>query len=359
MKVGASLAATALAVSAALAACGGDVRSGVACGGTKSLKASGSSAQANAMALFVTAYEKACRGHTLSYTATGSAAGISEFIRGQTDFGASDSLMDPRKGQLYKARVRCADNDVWYLPMVFAAIAITYNLPGVGSLVLDGPTAAMIFNGRITRWNAPQIAALNPGRALPAQPIAVLFRTDRSGVTENFQKYLDRASRGFWGMAPSMIFTGGVGNGSDGSEGMAAAAKATAGSISYNEWSFAREQGLSIARLQTSAGPDPVTLTAESVGKSVADVAIHDHGNSLVLDTASFYTPTQAGAYPIVAATYEIVCSKYPDGDDATAVKAFLAVALDQGQDTLAEEGYTPLPAALKARLKTAIDAIS
>jgi phosphate transport system substrate-binding protein len=311
------------------------------------------------MARFVIAYEKACRGHTLSYSATGSATGVSEFIRGQTDFGASDSIMDPRKGQLYKARVRCGDNDVWYLPMVFGAIAITYNLPGVDSLVLDGTTTAMIFNGTITTWNDRRIAALNPGRALPSQPIAVVFRSDQSGITENFQKYLDRASRGVWGMVPRKTFTGGVGRSADGSAGMAAAVKATAGSISYADWSFARVQDLSIARLHTPAGSDPVTLSAESVARAVAGVVIHGGDNSLLVDTEAFYTATPTGAYPIVQASYEIVCSKYPDSDVATAVRAFLTVALDQGQAGLAEEGFTPVPASLKPRLEAAIDAIS
>jgi phosphate transport system substrate-binding protein len=310
------------------------------------------------MALFVTAYEKACPGHTLSYTATGSAAGISEFISGQTDFGASDAPMNPRKGHVYRARVRCGDHDVWYLPMVFGAIAITYNLPGVDSLVLDGPTTAMIFNGTITRWNHPQIAALNPGRALPSQPIAVIFRSDLSGITESFQKYLATASRGVWGMAPSMTFAGGVGKGADGSTGIAAAVKATAGSISYNEWSSVRGHAPSIARLHTSAGPDPVTLSAESAEKSVAGVVVKGEGNSLLLDTQSLYTPTQTGAYPIVQATYEIVCSKYPDSDVATAVKAFLGVVLDQGQASLADDDV-PVPVSLKSKLESAIDAIS
>jgi phosphate transport system substrate-binding protein len=356
--MGTALVAAAVAIPLALAACerAGDIQSGVVCGGTKSLKASGSSAQANAMARFVTAYEQACPGHTLSYTATGSTAGISEFISGQTDFGASDSLLDPRKGQVYKARVRCADNDVWHLPMVFGAIAITYNLPGVDPLVLDGPTAA---NGTIKRWNAPQIAALNPGRTLPTQPITVIFRSDQSGLTENFQNYLDSASRGAWGMLPSKTFTGGVGKGARGSEEMAAAVKDTAGSISYNEWSFARGQDLPLARLLGSSAPDPVTLSAESIGKSLAGVVIKGHGNNLLLDTASFYTPTVSGAYPIVLVTYEIVCSKYADRDVATAVKAFLAVALDEGQDRLVDDGYAPVPNSLKPKVKTAIDAIS
>lgn len=64
------------------------------CGGKKTLKSSGSSAQANAMTRFINAYEKDCPGFTLNYTSSGSGAGVSEFLGGQTDFGGSDSPLD-------------------------------------------------------------------------------------------------------------------------------------------------------------------------------------------------------------------------------------------------------------------------
>jgi phosphate transport system substrate-binding protein len=329
------------------------------CGGKKALKASGSTAQANAVTRFVNAYETACSGYTLNYTSSGSGAGVSEFLGGQTDFGGSDSPLNAEKGEVEKAKARCGGSDAWNLPTVFGPIAVTYNLPGVDGVALDGPTLAKIFNGAITTWNAPGIAALNSGKTLPGDKINVVFRSDESGTTDNFQKYLDAASDGAWGKGAGKTFNGGVGEGAKGNEGTSAAIKNTAGSITYNEWSYAKKQGLQMADVITSAGPDPVKLSAESVGMSIDTVKIKGQGNDLVLDTSSFYKPSQAGAYPIVLPTYEIVCSKYPQGDVAPAVKAFLTAATTDGQKGLEEAGYIPIPDTFKAKLTEAINAIS
>ena len=358
---------------AALTACGSDNNaastgaggasgtgdSSIACGGKKSLKASGSSAQANAVTRFVTAYEAACPGFTLNYTSSGSGAGVKEFIGGQTDLGGTDSPLNADKGEIEKAKERCGGADAWNLPMVFGPIAITYNVPGVDALVLDGATAAKIFSGAVTSWDAPEIAALNPGKTLPAQPIVVIFRSDESGTTDNFQKYLTAASNGAWEKGAGKTFNGGTGEGAKGNEGTSAAITSTPGSVTYNEWSFAKNQGLSIAQIITSAGPDPVTLSVDSVGKSIAGVKIKGEGNDLVLDTSSFYEPTEVGAYPIVLGTYSVVCSKYPDAEVAPAVKAFLSVALGKGQEGLTDNGYIPVPDSFKSKLTAAINAIS
>lgn len=329
------------------------------CGGKEALKASGSSAQANAMTRFVNAYEKDCPGQTLNYTSSGSGAGVSEFLGGQTDFGGSDSPLNAEKGEYDKAKARCGGSDAWNLPAVFGPIAVTYNVEGVDGLVLDGPTLAKIFNGAVTTWDAPEIKALNDGAALPAQPINVIFRSDESGTTDNFQKYLDAASDGAWGKGAGKSFAGGVGEGAKGNEGTSAAIKATPGSITYNEWSFAKAQGLSVAKVVTSAGPEPVELNTDSAGKAIDAVKFKGEGNDLVLDTASFYKPTEAGSYPIMLATYEIVCSKYPDAEVATAVKAFMHSALGNGQAGLEENGYIPIPETFKKRLTEAVDAIN
>ena len=263
--------ASAVAI-AALTACGSDnnttsasssiagdgAGSAVDCGGKKALKGSGATAQANAMTRFVTAYEAACPGYTLNYTSSGSGAGVSEFVGGQTDIGGTDSPLNADKGEVEKARARCGGTDAWNLPMVFGPIAITYNVAGVDSLVLDGPTAAKIFSGAVSTWDAPEIAALNAGKSLPAEPIVVIFRSDESGTTDNFQKYLTAASDGAWEKGAGKTFNGATGEGAKGNEGTSAAIKSTPGSITYNEWSFAKNQGLSIADIITSAGPDPV-----------------------------------------------------------------------------------------------------
>ena len=114
-----------------------------------------------------------------------------------------------------------------------------------------------------------------------------------------------------------------------------------------------------MAKIITSAGPDPVAISADSVGKTIATAGIINQGNDLVLDTISFYRPKQPGAYPIVLATYEIVCSKYPDPQVGMAVKAFLQSTIGAGQNGLADNGYIPIPDAFKSRLSTAVNAIA
>ena len=327
----------------------------VDCGGKQTLKASGSTAQANAMTAFVKAYEKACPGQTLTYTSNGSGAGVAEFISGNTDFGGSDSALSGNEPSM--AKDRCG-SDAWNLPVVFGPLAITYNLEAVNRLTLDAPTLAKIFNGKITRWDDPAIKALN-GEEMPSEPIHVIFRSDASGTTDNFQRYLDAASNGAWGKGTGKVFNGGVGEGAPGNEGTSAKIKPTEGAITYNEYSFAQAQRLFAARIVTSAGPDPVSITADTVGKAVAGATIVGQGNNLVLDTSSFYKPTQPGTYPIVLATYELVCSKYADPQTATAVRAFLQSTIGPGQANLEDHGYFPLPNGFQAKVLSAVDAIS
>jgi phosphate transport system substrate-binding protein len=328
----------------------------VSCGGKKTLKASGSTAQANAMTRFVKAFEQACSGQGLNYTANGSGAGVSEFTGNQTDFGGSDSPLNPKE---YAAAQQRCGSPAWNLPVVFGPIAITYNVNGLTSLTLDGPTLAKIFNGGITAWNDPVIAKLNGGVALPAEPIHVIFRSDLSGTSDNFQKYLDTAGDGAWGRGAGKTFNGGVGEGAMGNDGTSAAVKRTEGAISYNEWSFAQAQQLGTAKIITSAGPDAVSISADSVAKTIASAGIINKGNDLVLDTISFYRPTKPDAYPIVLATYEIVCSKYPDQQGGIAVKAFLQSTVGAGQSGLVDNGYIPIPDVFKARLSAAVNAIA
>jgi hypothetical protein len=135
---------------------------------------------------------------------------------------------------------------------VFGPLAITYNLSAIDNLILDGPTLAKIFNGTITRWDDHAISAFNA--SMPSEPIHVVFRSDSSGTTDNFQQYLDAASGGAWGKGTGKTVTGGVGQGAKGNEGTSAAIKDTEGAIAYNEWSFAQDQRLFSAKIITSAG---------------------------------------------------------------------------------------------------------
>ena len=330
----------------------------VDCGGKQTLVASGSTAQANAMTRFIEAYKKVCPGQSVNYTANGSGQGISEFLAGKTDFGGSDT---PLAGDQYEAaKKRCGGNDAWNLPVVFGPMAITYNIAAVDSLVLDAPTLAKIFNGTIKRWDDPALTAFNA--SMPAEDIKVIYRSDASGTTYNFQSYLQAASGGAWTEGVAKTFNGAVGTAAEGNKGTAALVKTTEGAISYNELSFALDQGLYAAEIKTPASRRslrPVRIGTDTVGKTIKGAKITGQGNNLVLDLSSFYNPAQPDVYPIVLATYEIVCSKYPTADVAQAVKAFLQAAIGPGQIDLNKIGYIPLSPDFQARVSGAVDAIT
>lgn len=329
----------------------------VDCGGKQALVASGSTAQAHAMTRFIDAYHKACTQQTLNYSAIGSGAGINEFLSGKTDLAGSDTPL--AADQYAAAKERCGGADAWNLPVVFGPMAVTYNLANVDTLVIDGPTLAKIFNGTITRWDDPALTALNA--SMPAEDIRVIYRSDASGTTDNFQAYLHAASAGAWKQGTGKVFNGGVGVGAVGNKGTSELVKTTEGAISYNELSFALEQGLYAAEIKTPASRRslrPVRIGTDTVGKTISGAKIVGSGNDLVLDISSFYNPAQPDVYPIVLATYEIVCSKYPTPDVAQAVKAFLQAAIGPGQVDLNRAGYIPLPPGFQARVSQAVDAI-
>ncbi|WP_053714259.1 phosphate ABC transporter substrate-binding protein PstS [Saccharothrix sp. NRRL B-16348] len=335
----------------------GDSSVPVECGGKSKLSAEGSSAQQNAIATFIQAYQAKCAGSDLAYNATGSGAGVKQFNAGQVDFGGSDSPLSESKGEVAAAAERCKGNPAWNLPLVFGPVALGYKLEGVTNLVLSGEVAAKIFNGGIKKWNDPAIAALNSGASLPDKDIKVVYRSDESGTTDNFQKYLTAASKGAWTQGEGKQFKGGVGEAKEKSAGVAQAAGSIDGAITYVELSFAQDNKLSVAKIDNGSGP--VELTNETVGKAIDGAKIKGTGNDLVLDLDSIYGSTTAGAYPLLLATYEIVCSAGYDADTAKAVKAFLTVAATTGQDGLADAGYAPLPKAFQEKLLTAIKAIA
>jgi phosphate transport system substrate-binding protein len=329
----------------------------VTCGGKATINASGSTAQTNAMKSFVSAYGKACPGHTLNYTANGSGNGVSDFLAGKSDFAGSDIPLAEDK--YAAAKQRCGGSDAWNLPVVFGPLAVTYNL-NVDFLVLDAQTLAGIFNGSIKRWDDPAITALNA--SMPPEDIKVVYRSDKSGSTANFQAYLQSAASGTWTQGTGREFKGGVGTGAKGNDGTSAMVKDTEGAITYNELSFAMDEGLYAAEIKTPASRKsrrPVRIGTDSVGKTITGAKFVGKGNDLVLDLSSFYNPSQDDVYPIVMATYEIVCSKYPDPATGQAVKAALQATLGPGQIDLDKHGYIPLPPDFQSRVSSAVDAIS
>lgn len=330
---------------------------GVECQGKPDLNASGSSAQNNAMTIFANSYSTSCAGQAIDYNSNGSGAGVKEFIGGQTDFGGSDSPLEA--DEYAPARERC-ESDAWNLPVVFGPIAVAYNLDGV-DLTLSGPTIAKIFNGAITTWDDPAIAAENAGAELPALPVTVIFRADESGTTDNFQKYLEAASAGAWTQEAGKTFNGGVGEGAKGNEGVSGAVRQTPGTVTYTEWSYAKNLELALVGVITPADSVGVELSAQTAGRTIDSAKLKNEGsNDLVIDTSSFYVPEAAAAYPILMPTYEIVCASYPDPQSAAAVKAFLSVAVaEEVQGQLEGEGYIPVPDDFRNKLTTAISAIS
>ncbi|OFJ51695.1 phosphate ABC transporter substrate-binding protein PstS [Mycolicibacterium grossiae] len=366
---------TALTMTAAtallLTACGSDNNSGSSssggsssgsasassadCAGKASLTAEGSTAQQNAIAEFNKVWGQVCSGKNLSYNPTGSGAGREQFIAKQVDFAGSDSALS--KEQIQQAADRCGGNPAWNLPLVFGPVAMAYNVDGVDKLVVNGDVLAKIFQGQITKWNDPAIAALNSGASLPDTDIKPVYRSDSSGTTDNFQKYLGAAAPQSWTKGAGSEFQGGAGEGAQKSSGVVQAVQATPGAIGYVEKGFAQQAGLKMAQIDNGAGA--VELTDDTAKKAIDAAKFAAEGNDLALDLNSIYGTKESGAYPLVLATYEIVCSKGYDADTAAAVKSFLTVAANDGQANLAAAGYVPLPDAFKERLVTSINAIA
>jgi phosphate transport system substrate-binding protein len=369
LNIGLALSATAVAA-LTLTACGSDNNTGSTatsgsasgtssaaadCGGKNSITAEGSTAQQNAIALFNQVWGQVCAGKNLSYNPTGSGAGREQFIAKQVDFAGSDSALS--EDQVKAAADRCGGNEAWNLPLVFGPVAMAYNVEGVDKLVVNGDVLAKIFQGQITKWNDPAIAALNAGATLPDTNITPVYRSDSSGTTDNFQKYLAAAAPQTWTKGAGSEFQGGAGEGAQKSSGVVQAVQATPGSIGYVEKGFAEQAQLPFAQIDSGAGA--VELNDDSAKTAIDAAKFKGEGNDLALDLDSIYGTKEAGSYPLVLATYEIVCSKGYDADTAAAVKSFLTVAANEGQANLGPAGYVPLPDAFKERLLTSIDAIA
>ena len=367
-SIGKALSATAIAA-LTLTACGSDNNAGSSseasgsgsgssssadCGGKNQVTAEGSTAQQNAIAVFNQVWAQKCAGKNLSYNPTGSGAGREQFIAKQVDFAGSDSAL--KDEQIQAAAARCGGNPAWHLPLVFGPIAMAYNLEGVDGLVLNGDILAKVFQGQINKWNDPAIAGLNQGKTLPDTAITPIFRSDSSGTTDNFQKYLGAAAPQSWTKGDGSEFQGGAGEGAQKSAGVVQAVQATPGSIGYVEKGFAEQAGVPFAQIDSGAGP--TELNDETAGKAIDAAKFAADGNDLVLDLDSIYGTKEEGAYPLVLATYEIVCSNGYDAETAAAVKSFLTVAANDGQGGLSAAGYVPLPAQFKERLLTSIDGV-
>jgi len=359
----------ALAVSGALAltACGSDdtgtssdgASSSTSAGSIKcddakgQLLADGSSAQKNAIDAWVKQFSSAC-GVQINYKGSGSGAGVTAFTQGTVAFAGSDSALKPEDVTASKAV--CTGGQAIDLPMVGGPIAVGYNVPGVDNLVLDAPTIAKIFDSKITNWNDPAIKALNPDATLPDLKIQAFHRSDESGTTDNFTKYLIATTPDNWKYEGGKAWQAKGGQSASGSSGVAAQVKQTSGAISYMELSYAKD-GITPASIDTGAAA-PVEATVDNATKAIADAKIVGTGSDLALQLN--YTTKADGAYPITLVTYEIVCDKGNKADTLPATKAFLTyIASEEGQALLPDAGYAPIPADIISKVRTTIAGLS
>ncbi|MFI7603783.1 phosphate ABC transporter substrate-binding protein PstS [Micromonospora sp. NPDC049366] len=361
-----AIASLALTATFALSACGSDNNepaSGASASGsaaavdcaTGTVNAQGSSAQKNAMAEWIKAYQQKCAGATINYEPSGSGAGIQAFIAGTADFAGSDSALKPEEQP--QADAKCVGGKAIHLPMVVGPVAVAYNVSGVDNLQLKPATLAKIFAGKVTKWDDAAIKADNPSATLPSTTIQTVHRSDESGTTDNFTNFLSKTAEADWTFGKAKAWKAPGGTGSKGSDGVASSVKGADGSIGYMEWSFAENAGLKMAKIGNGAG-EFAELTAENAGKTIAGAKVEGQGDDLKLSID--YNTKEAGAYPIVLATYEIVCSKGLAADKLPLVKGLLSYAAStEGQTSLTELGYAPLPESVRTKVEAAVKNIS
>ncbi|MFF5212484.1 phosphate ABC transporter substrate-binding protein PstS [Streptosporangium sp. NPDC000396] len=370
MKYAGRLAAVTLVGALSLAACGTDnnastgstsgastaASAGSDAGSGGTINAAGSSAQANAIDEWKKNFQQANPGVSLNYQPSGSGAGVQAFIQGTIAFAGSDSALKDDKGEPAQADARCKTGKAINLPMVTGPVAVVYNLPGVEGLQLSPKTIGGIFNSKITKWDDAAIKADNPNAKLPSTPIQAFHRSDESGTSDNFTKFLAKTAE--WPYEPAKAWPAEAkGQGAKGSDGIAQSIKSTPGAISYVELSYAENSSLTKAKVANGSG-EFVELTPESAAKTVEAAEVVGQGNDLKLSID--YATKAAGAYPIVLVTYEITCEKGLAPEEAKLVKSFLTyTSSDEGQKALTGLGYAPLPTTLLAKVRTAVEAIS
>jgi phosphate ABC transporter phosphate-binding protein len=319
-----------------------------------SITGSGSSAQKNAVDEWVKAYQSACSGATINYQAAGSSTGRQQFISKQISFAGSELALSGT--QKDDADARCAPGTAVDLPMAVGPISLIYTLSGVGDLQLSGPTLAKIFAGTIARWDDPAIKAENANASLPSATIATVHRSDGSGTTDNFTKFLKAVGGADWTFDSGSDWKAPGGQGAKGSDGVTSTVKSTENSIGYAELSYAENAGLSTVKVKNAAGEYVAPSTdGASLGLSTAKIA---DGDDLKL-TFDHTTPVR-GAYPLYLVTYEIACTKGLPADQAALVKSFLTyTASDAAQKAISDLGYAPLPDPVATRVRSVVSNLS
>jgi phosphate transport system substrate-binding protein len=361
----ARVAAVGIAAGVLLAGCGAANESAPSAGGgaapsaggaalNGTISGAGSSAQQAAMQAWIAGFTGANPGATVNYDPAGSGAGRTQFIAGGVAFAGSDAYLTA--DELTKAQARCK-SDVVEVPAYISPIAVVYNIQGVTDLQLAPATVAGVFSGRITNWNAPEIAADNPGKTLPDLAITPVHRSDDSGTTQNFTDYLNKASGGAWADKGAQKWPIAGGEAAQGTSGVIGAVQGGNGTVGYADESQAGSLGKAKIKVG-NAFTDPTPEAAANVLNE--SKRVEGRGNSsFAFDVAR--DTTAAGTYPIVLVSYQIACSKYADAAQADLVKGFLTYTTSaDGQQAAAQAaGSAPLSDELRTQITPAVTGIT
>jgi phosphate transport system substrate-binding protein len=285
-------------------------------------------------------------GVTITYGPIGSGGGIQQISNRTVDFGASDAPLSPDQQKACKGCLQ--------IPWALGGTSIPYNVPGAPThLKLTGEVLAKIFLGKVTNWNDPAIASVNPGAKLPTLKIAPIHRSDSSGTTYNLTDYLSKVSPEWKtkvGTGTEVVFPTGAGG--KGSSGVAAALTRARGGITYVDAAYSIQNGFPYAALRNRAGT--FTLPDTAAVKAAADAVRtipSDNSISIVDPPAS---ATQA--YPLSTFTYAIVPQKT---GKAALLKPFLTYAVTDGQQFGPPLEFAPLPDRIVGADKKTIAQIS
>jgi phosphate transport system substrate-binding protein len=277
--------------------------------------------------------------HRINYQSIGSGGGIAQIKAATVDFGASDAPMSAEDLQA---------GGLGQFPSVIGGIVPVVNIEGVapGQLKLDGETLGKIFQGTITTWNDPAIAALNSGLKLPGDKITVVHRSDGSGTSFNFTNYLQKASPE-WKAGAGSTVQWPVGVGGKGNEGVAAYVKQIKNSIGYVEYAYAKTNKMSHTQLKNAAGkfvaPDMKTFQA------AADTA--DWANAKDFNLLMVNAPGD-DAWPIAATTWIIMYKQPKNAEQSKAAFDFFKWTLEKGQSQAEALDYVALPDTLVKRIE-------
>lgn len=273
----------------------------------------------------------------VNYQSIGSGGGIRQLTNQTVFFGATDGPMTDEQQQAAPGRIL-------HLPTVLGGDVPVYNIPGVDAeLKFTGKLLADIFLGKVTKWNDPAIASLNPGAKLPGMDITVAHRSDGSGTTYIWVDYLAKVSPEWKqkvGVATSVNWPVGVGG--KGNEGVAGLVKQTPGSIGYVELVYALQNKIDYGSVQNMAG-EFVRATTESVSAAAGAAATQMPKDFRV----SITNAPGKGVYPVSSFTWLLFYENPKDKPKARIMVDFMKWALSDGQKYCAELGYAPIPASV------------